>query len=358
MSAITLERQLIEDEAHVSGDPGSMVFAVRQNTLSALTGTDGDNSPLSVDTNGRLYVTAEVTSVTLSSEYAEDSAAASGDIGQSVLLVREDTLAISTSTDGDYGHFKSTDKGELYTHDADAVALLTTIDTDTSSIATDASTIASDTTSIDATLTALSKSEDAAHVTGDQGIQMLAVRNDTQGTLVSADGDYGSLQLDGSGRLRVIADIDLTGDLVGDDEVDTEDPLKVGGHAYDQGSALAAVSGGDKVNNATDLYRRQLISDAPNIGSASAKITIGTIQAAIPNDDVTIATATPLAGRIRMIVQNQGNKSIFIGPTGVTTLTGIEVGQKASMALEIGESVDLFAISGTDGQNVRVLELA
>jgi hypothetical protein len=59
-----------------------------------------------------------------------------------------------------------------------------------------------------------------------------------------------------------------------------------------------------------------------------------------------------------MIIQNNGSKSIFVGPTGVSTTTGLEIGQKASLSLEIGESVDLFAIAATAGHNVRVLELA
>jgi hypothetical protein len=211
-------------------------------------------------------VSSSISSISLDSEYAEDSAAAGGETGQYVLAVRQDTLAISTSADGDFGSFKTNDKGELYTIDTDGNALLTTIDADTGAIATsvasidvDTTTIAGDTTSMDATLTALSKSEDAGHSTGDQGIQALAVRNDTQGTLVDTDLDYAPLQVDSVGRLRVVADIDLTGDLVGDSENDTEDPLKVGGHAYDQGSAWGSVSAGDKVNNATDLYRRQLL---------------------------------------------------------------------------------------------------
>lgn len=50
--------------------------------------------------------------------------------------------------------------------------------------------------------------EDAAHTTGDAGLFMLAVRNDTEGSLVDTNGDYAPLQVDNLGRLRVITDID------------------------------------------------------------------------------------------------------------------------------------------------------
>ena len=46
--------------------------------------------------------------------------------------------------------------------------------------------------------------EDTAHTTGDEGIQVFAVRNDAGGTLVSASGDYNSLTTDANGNLRVV----------------------------------------------------------------------------------------------------------------------------------------------------------
>lgn len=47
-------------------------------------------------------------------EYAEDSAAAGGEIGAYVLAVRQDTLASSTSADGDFASFKVDSLGRLY----------------------------------------------------------------------------------------------------------------------------------------------------------------------------------------------------------------------------------------------------
>ena len=45
-----------EDAAHSSGDKGIMALAVRNDTLAALAGTDGDYAPLQVDADGGLFL--------------------------------------------------------------------------------------------------------------------------------------------------------------------------------------------------------------------------------------------------------------------------------------------------------------
>lgn len=65
-----------------------------------------------------------VSGIDFSYDYAEDSAHSSGDVGAFVLAVRQDTLANSTSADGDYAAFKLNQKGELYVHDTDVLAKL------------------------------------------------------------------------------------------------------------------------------------------------------------------------------------------------------------------------------------------
>jgi hypothetical protein len=51
----------------------------------------------------------------------------------------------------------------------------------------------------------LGKAEDAAHASGDTGVFVLGVRNDSGAVMTSADGDYGAIAVDGSGRQRVLA---------------------------------------------------------------------------------------------------------------------------------------------------------
>lgn len=95
-----------EDTAHTDGDVGAFTLAVRNDTLAALAGSDGDYAPLQVNANGALYVAVDGTvtisgAVTTNYEYAEDSAHSSADIGAFVLAVRNDA-GTALAADGDY----------------------------------------------------------------------------------------------------------------------------------------------------------------------------------------------------------------------------------------------------------------
>ena len=50
-------RSYLEDNPHKSRSKGQMMLVVRNDSLAALAGTDGDYSPLQVDASGNLYVT-------------------------------------------------------------------------------------------------------------------------------------------------------------------------------------------------------------------------------------------------------------------------------------------------------------
>lgn len=224
---LIISGRYLEDSAHTSGDAGIFVMAVANHTEGALHSADGDYAALQVDSSGRLRVIADVDINGLPSEKLEDAAHSSGDSGMYILAVRSDSRPTNanTSATGDYASIFVNASGELWVKDADTLAQLVTIDsvldtikTDTAALVVDAAaietelldqgttldTIAGDTTSMDATLTALSKSEDAAHSSGDQGIQALAVRQDAEGA-AAADGDYTSLHTDDQGRLKVSA---------------------------------------------------------------------------------------------------------------------------------------------------------
>jgi len=151
---------------------------------------------------------------------------------------------------------------------------------------------------MDATLTALSKAEDAVHGSGDQGIMALGVRNDAEAAL-AADGDYIPFMMDASGKLLVSGDLNVA---------------------------------------------------SPNTSIASVAVTVGVTEVALPT--------TALSGRDEIIIQNNGSVPIFIGPTGVTTSSGLEIGKRSNVTLNLGPSVDVYGISGTAGQDVRVFEIA
>lgn len=181
----------------------------------------GNWVPFQLNAAGELPVSA---TVNFAGDYAEDSAHVSGDVGLFSLAVRRDARTSGTSDDGDYASFNVNANGEMWVHDADVLAELVAanssldaIESDVDAIRieqadqgltldailADTATIDSQTLSIQNTLTALSKAEDAIHSSGDQGIQALAVRKDSQGSNAD-DGDYTSLQTWSEGSLKVV----------------------------------------------------------------------------------------------------------------------------------------------------------
>ena len=87
-----------------------------------------------VNADGSINVNADI-SVVNGSDKAEDSAHVSGDIGTYVLSVREDTLTSSTSASGDYQSFKTDALGRLHVMDAGQSAVFSAVSV--SSTATD-----------------------------------------------------------------------------------------------------------------------------------------------------------------------------------------------------------------------------
>jgi hypothetical protein len=320
-----------------------MSLAVRSDAGGSLVSADGDYSPLQVDSSGRLRVLADLTA-SFDFTYAEDSAATSGDVGAFMLLVRQDTLAASTSADGDYGAFKSNNLGELYVTDTAANASLTAIAADTGTLVTSNAAILSE-------LQALSHAEDAAHTSGDLGIMSLAVRNDA-GTALAADGDYIPLSTDASGNLRVSGSFSIPGSFAEDSAATSgdiglqvltvrKDALSTNVSADgDYGSFIAWSEGSLKV------------VDMPNIAVLATAVSVDTTAGG------TALPATPLANRRQIIIQNQGAKSIFVGPTGVTATTGVEVPKQSAAEFNAGPGVAFFAITSTGTADVRVLELS
>jgi hypothetical protein len=296
-----------EGSAFTAGDYGSFMLAIDES---------GNYEALNINAAGELLVNANVS---FTAEHAEDSASADGDSLIGIAAVRQDTLATDTSADGDYSFVKVDALGELYVKDTDVLAELVlikgdtaaiatsvaNIDTTTSNIYTEVQGIHSDTTAIaasvsdiDSLVTALSKAEDSAHVSGDQGIQALAVRKDAQGSNVSADGDYASLLQWSEGSLKVV--------------------------------------------------------DIANGSILQQQVSVTSTAAAVP--------ASALANRKSLMLQNSSAASIWIGSATVTSsgaTTGIELPKASFMELEVGPAVDVYAVkSGAGSLTLNVLEMA
>lgn len=254
------------------------------------------------------------TNAIVDGSYSEDSVHVSGDKGLFALAVRNDGAATTlTSANGDYSPIAVDNKGRL----------LVTADL----------TVTSD----------YVYAEDTAAINGDLLAAVASVRQDVLSSSVSADGDYGTFKVNSRGALWTAA----VG-TAADDATDSENPVKIGSRALS--GALAAVSAsGSRADMVSDMYRRIMINDSPNISVNSRVLTVGAFEVAFP-------TASP--GRRRIMVQNTSSKDIYVGPTGLTISTGLQIARGATLSLEIGQNVNLFAIASSAGNDVRIFELA
>lgn len=97
-----------EDAVHTSGDVGVLSLAVRNDAGTTLAGTTGDYIPITTDSSGKLWVTGGG-----GTQFAEDIAHTSGDVGTEMLAVRQDANTSLVTSDGDYAPLQVTDTGSL-----------------------------------------------------------------------------------------------------------------------------------------------------------------------------------------------------------------------------------------------------
>lgn len=116
------------------------------------------------------------------------------------------------------------------------------------------------------------------------------------------------------------------------------DSVKIG-----DGTDLLAVNADGSLNVAATLA-------APGTAIKPTAVTVGTSAVALPT--------TALTGRKKLYVQNRGAQSIFLGDSGVTTSSGIEVSKFSTWSDDVGAGVSMYAISGSAGMDVRVLEIS
>lgn len=235
-----------EDSAHVSGNTGAFILAVRNDVIGSLVDLNGDYAPLQVDATGALRVTGTTTiggTVSVASDHPEDFIHLTGDIGSFILGVRNDTGAVLTSADGDYSPIATDSVGKVGITDLggsisidDAGGSITVDGT----VALDAGTLAAlesitvqngagaaavniqdggNSITVDGTITADTNydfAEDTPHTTGDQGAFILGVRNDAGAVRTSTDGDYSPISTDSAGRVGIS---DLGGSITVDGTV-------------------------------------------------------------------------------------------------------------------------------------------
>lgn len=212
------------DQVHVDGEKGFNVLGVRSDEVTPgfpagnYTSANGDFVPLSLSAKGEVW--ARISGVcpgTFAYQLgkAEDAAHASGDTGVAIWGVRNDKTGdnnapgtIFSNNNLDYTPIAVTQWGEaqvtgraFYNDGAAPSDTLNGIGLIAFS-GTDAKILKAD-SSGNLKVTVIDyKAEDAAHVSGDKGVQILTVRNDGFATSrTDADSDYNPLASDAQGRL-------------------------------------------------------------------------------------------------------------------------------------------------------------
>lgn len=172
-----------------------------------------NSNPLGVvlrDTNG------DYVSVGGGTQYTEDAAAAADPVGTILNLVRADTPAAVTTTDGDNVAARGTNKGELYVKHIDSIPVTGTFyqATQPVSMATLPDTATGDLAAIKSAITGtltvtgggggVEYTEDAAAAANPVGGALIVVREDARaGTLTTTDGDNVALRGNNFGELYV-----------------------------------------------------------------------------------------------------------------------------------------------------------
>ena len=175
--------------------------------------------------------------------------------------------------------------------------------------------------------------------------------------VMALDSNSYLLGWDGSAWDRISAtgglldvNINLDSFLVADNAADSGGSLKVGSVAKD--GLLTAISDDeDRADLISDLYRRIWVNSSPNVGQGYGALSVSATAGEV--------LATPLAGRQRLLLQNLGDKAVYIGFDGsVTTANGIKLPKNASVELPFGEDLNVYMISESGTQDVRYIELA
>lgn len=92
------------------------------------------------------------------------------------------------------------------------------------------------------------------------------------------------------------------------------------------------------------------VNTTPNTAVLPQAITVGTSAVALPTS--ALGNRRSIAGR------NEGVVTIYLGHAGVSTANGYPVDPGQRFSVDLGPGVTLYAISGTAGQPVRILEAA
>ncbi len=243
-----------EDSASADTHPGLVVNTVRQDAVSGLTSTDGDYQPFKSDAAGRLWVNATCSNCSGSGvSVLEDAASANADPGTPAYAVRQDTISNLTSTDGDYAPLKVNSVGRLYV-DGSGVTL-TAAGVAAADAVQSGNPLYAGARASTALPTAMSADGDAVGLWASLNGALNVILRQTDGTAVPlSTGGTGTIDAN-TGRITIATDDavsvgigKINTQMVAHDAADAGNPLKVGARATTSVGGLTLVANADRTD--------------------------------------------------------------------------------------------------------------
>lgn len=244
------------DDAAGGSDTGTLLLAIRDDSLTTLTPADGDYVGLRVSSTGALHVTGGGGGT----EYTEDVATANPIVGTATMMERDDALSTLTPIEGDWAAMRCTSTGALWVGVDGTVAAtqsgtwnVTNI-SGTVSLPTGAATAAKQ----PALGTAGTASSDVITVQGIASMTALTVAQATAGNLNCTEASAATIATNTGNAATSLAIVDdwdnaasdgasVSGD-VAHDTADAGEPVKLGAKAVTSLSGLTLVAANDRTN--------------------------------------------------------------------------------------------------------------
>jgi hypothetical protein len=91
--------------------------------------------------------------------------------------------------------------------------------------------------------------------------------------------------------------------------------------------------------------------DVDNSSYSAGSATITTSQSELK------VGVSRLSGRQTLMIQNNGSQTIYIGPSGVTSATGIPLFKNQFISMPIGDSIAVYAITSSSTSSIVIQEV-
>lgn len=187
---------------------------------------------------------------------------------------------------------------------------------------------------------------------------------DASGSIVALDSTT-LAALENINAVVTATDLDIRNLVFATDKVDVS-----GSQVSLDSGTLAALENINAVVTATDLDIRNLVFANDKVDASGSSVSISNkpivneTNNSIKNSAASVTTSaallvgTALANRKSLLIQNLGQREIFIGDSGVTSSNGVRIAAGANVELKYDASVALYARTASGTADVRILEAA